>query len=60
MGPRRVGKTVVLYHSIRMLLDSDVRAENILYISLETPIYTGLPLERILNYFQELFRALVC
>ncbi|MGA1409875.1 MAG: ATP-binding protein [Prochlorotrichaceae cyanobacterium] len=56
MGPRRVGKTVMLYHSIRMLLDSDVRAENILYVSLETPIYTGLSLERILSYFQELFR----
>lgn len=56
MGPRRVGKTVMVYHSIRMLLDSDVRAENILYVSLETPLYTGLPLERILNYFQELFK----
>jgi predicted AAA+ superfamily ATPase len=56
MGPRRVGKTVMVYHSIRMLLDSDVRAENILYVSLETPIYTGLPLERILSYFQELFK----
>ncbi len=55
MGPRRVGKTVMVYHSIRLLLDSDIRAENILYVSLETPIYTGLPLERILSYFQELF-----
>jgi len=55
MGPRRVGKTVMIYHSIRMLLDSDISAKNILYISLETPIYTGLSLERILNYFQELF-----
>lgn len=55
MGPRRVGKTVMVYHSIRMLLDSDISAEHILYISLETPIYTGLTLERILSYFQELF-----
>jgi uncharacterized protein len=55
MGPRRVGKTVMVYHSIRMLLDAGVRAENILYVSLETPLYTGLSLERILNYFQELF-----
>ncbi|MFN9176598.1 MAG: ATP-binding protein [Synechocystis sp.] len=55
MGPRRVGKTVMVYHSIRMLLNSDIDAKNILYVSLETPIYTGLPLERILNYFQELF-----
>ncbi|MGP1374904.1 MAG: ATP-binding protein [Almyronema sp.] len=55
MGPRRVGKTVMVYHSIRMLLDADVSAEDILYLSLETPIYTGLALERILRYFQELF-----
>lgn len=56
MGPRRVGKTVMVYHVIRMLLDSDIPAEKILYVSIETPIYTGLPLERILNYFQELFK----
>lgn len=55
MGPRRVGKTVMIYHTIRLLLDSDISAKNILYISLETPIYTGLSLERILSYFQELF-----
>ncbi len=55
MGPRRVGKTVMVYHTIRLLLDSGINAKNILYVSLETPIYTGLPLERILSYFQELF-----
>ncbi len=55
MGSRRVGKTVMVYHSIRTLLDSGVDEKNILYISLETPIYTGLPLEKILSYFQELF-----
>ncbi len=55
MGPRRVGKTVMVYHSIRALIDSGIDEQNILYVSLETPIYTGLALERILNYFQELF-----
>lgn len=55
MGPRRVGKTVMVYHSIRKLLDSGVDARNILYLSIETPVYTGLPLERLLNYFRELF-----
>lgn len=55
MGPRRVGKTVMVYHGIRALLDSGIDEKNILYISLETPIYTGLPLEKILSYFQELF-----
>jgi uncharacterized protein len=55
MGPRRVGKTVMVYHSIRKLLNSGIDEKNILYLSLETPIYTGLSLEKILNYFQELF-----
>ena len=55
MGPRRVGKTVMVYHSIRALLNAGIDATNILYVSLETPIYTGLSLERILAYFQELF-----
>lgn len=55
MGPRRVGKTVMVYHGIRLLIDSGIRARAILYISLETPIYTGLSLEQIVGYFQELF-----
>lgn len=55
MGPRRVGKTVMLYHTIRALLDSGINSKSILYLSLETPIYTGLPLEKLLGYFQELF-----
>ncbi|MEI6444638.1 MAG: ATP-binding protein [Nostocales cyanobacterium ELA583] len=55
MGPRRVGKTVMVYHSVRELLNSGIDEKNILYLSLETPIYTGLALEKILGYFQELF-----
>jgi uncharacterized protein len=55
MGPRRIGKTVMVYHGIRALLNAGIDAQNILYISIETPIYTGLSLEKILNYFQELF-----
>lgn len=55
MGPRRVGKTVMLYHSIRELIDNRINPTNILYVSLETPIYTGLSLERLINYFQESF-----
>lgn len=53
MGPRRVGKTVMVYHSIKELLQSGVKASNILYVSLETPIYTGLSLEKLLELFQE-------
>jgi len=55
MGPRRVGKTVMVYHAIRSLLDSGVDANRLLYLSLETPIYTGLSLEKLLGLFQEQF-----
>jgi predicted AAA+ superfamily ATPase len=55
MGPRRVGKTVMVYHSIKELLKSGAEAKTILYVSLETPIYTGLSLEQILGIFQEKF-----
>lgn len=55
MGPRRVGKTVMVLHAIRTLLDSSIDPSRILYISLETPIYTGLSLDQILVLFQEKF-----
>lgn len=51
MGPRRVGKTVMVYHGIAELLKSGEQAKSIMYLSLETPIYTGLSLEKILNLF---------
>lgn len=51
MGPRRVGKTVMVYHTIDRLLQNGEIAKSILYLSLETPIYTGLSLEKILNLF---------
>lgn len=55
MGPRRVGKTVMAYHSIHELLTSGVAGHRILYLSLETPLYTGLSLEKILGIFQSMF-----
>ena len=54
MGPRRVGKTVIVYHTISELLTSGIEEEKILYLSLETPIYTGLSLESIINTYLEL------
>ncbi|MFN6337515.1 MAG: ATP-binding protein [Cyanobacteriota bacterium] len=55
MGPRRVGKTVMLMHAIRELIDTGVKPSRIVYVSLETPIYTGLSLSNILCLFQEQF-----
>lgn len=47
MGPRRVGKTVMLYHSILRLIDEGVSPQNIIYVSVETPIYNGILLEQL-------------
>lgn len=52
MGPRRVGKTVMVYQAIDQLLNENIFSTNILYASLETPLYTGLSLEKIVNLFQ--------
>ena len=56
MGPRRVGKTVMVHHAIDRLLEGGkVDHRRILYLSLETPIYTGLSLTQLLGLFKEQF-----
>lgn len=56
MGPRRVGKTILVYHTIHELLEgSGVRGRDILYLSLETPIYTGASLDSLVGRFRKLF-----
>ncbi len=51
MGPRRVGKTVLLYHSIDELLKTRIPAKNICYFSIETPLYNGIALEELVNLY---------
>jgi hypothetical protein len=50
MGPRRVGKTVMIFHSIEQLLKSGVSGKKIIYISIDTPIYNNLSLEDLFSY----------
>lgn len=47
MGPRRVGKTVMMFHAIQRLINDGVPAQNIIYISVETPIYNKIYLEQL-------------
>ncbi len=54
MGPRRVGKTVMLFHLVQDLINNNVPPKNIVYLSIENPIYTGLSLEEMLIYFLEI------
>ena len=49
MGPRRIGKTVIMYQAIQDLIDSGVDPERIFYFSLDTPIYTNVALEELVN-----------
>ncbi len=55
MGPRRVGKTVMVQHAIRALLDAGIDGPAILYLSLETPLLSGLALERLVGLFRAKF-----
>lgn len=47
MGPRRVGKTVMLYHTIQKLISEGVSPQKILFASIETPIYNNIPLDAL-------------
>ncbi len=52
MGPRRVGKTVMIRQTIIKLIDDGiVPAKNTLFVSIDTPVYVGLSLEQILKLF---------
>jgi predicted AAA+ superfamily ATPase len=55
MGPRRVGKTVMVMLAMRELINSGVDPCQMIYVSLETPIYTGLSLASILGLFRDQF-----
>ncbi|MFM7344039.1 MAG: ATP-binding protein [Tagaea sp.] len=54
MGPRRVGKTVMIRQTIQQLIEDGVDPKTILYCSLETPVYIGLGLERMFRLFCEI------
>jgi predicted AAA+ superfamily ATPase len=53
MGPRRVGKTWLIYHAIQSLIDQDRDPKQICYINIQTPLYNGLPLEELVSLICE-------
>jgi uncharacterized protein len=55
MGPRRVGKTVILWQTIQELMDKGVRPEKILYVSLDTPLIHTYSLEALTDLFIQIF-----
>lgn len=53
LGPRRVGKTVMIKQLIHEAIESGVKPKNLLYVSVDTPIYLGIPLEKFLSFMPE-------
>jgi predicted AAA+ superfamily ATPase len=53
MGPRRVGKTVMLFHCIENLIKSEINPQRLFFIGIDNPIYVNLSLEDILTLCKE-------
>ena len=53
MGPRRVGKTVMLFHCIENLLKEGTNPHKLFFIGIDNPIYVNLSLEDVLNLCKE-------
>ncbi|MCL1668338.1 ATP-binding protein [Elizabethkingia ursingii] len=53
MGPRRVGKTVMMFHTIDQLIAENVDSQRIFFIPIDNPIYVHLGLQDILDLCEE-------
>ncbi|MDQ7019354.1 MAG: ATP-binding protein [Robiginitomaculum sp.] len=51
MGPRRVGKTVMIHQLIADLIENGMPPEDILYISMDTPVYNRLSPEQAMKIY---------
>lgn len=47
MGPRRVGKTVMLYQLVQRLIEDGIPERKICFISIDAPIYNNISLEEL-------------
>lgn len=57
IGPRRVGKTVMLKHLVAQLLRTEgLAGTQILFLSLDTPLYSGRSLESLVQLYIDLQR----
>ena len=60
MGPRRVGKTVMIFHTIDRLIKSGINPQKIIYISIDTPIYNNISLEDLFHYARQALKQEDC
>jgi predicted AAA+ superfamily ATPase len=54
LGPRRVGKTFMAKQTIARAITTGFPQKNILYASIDTPLYAGIPLEKLLRFLPNL------
>lgn len=57
MGPRRVGKTVMMFHAIDQLIQDKVDTQKIFFVGIDNPIYINLSLEDLLHLCKEAIKA---
>jgi len=50
LGPRRVGKTFMIKQLIGEAIESGISPKAILYVSIDTPIYSGISLQHFLDF----------
>ena len=53
MGPRRVGKTVMLHQLIHGLISEGFNPNRIAYIAIDTPTFTGMGLEKLVKLYAD-------
>lgn len=53
MGPRRVGKTVMLFHLVEDMISNGINPNKIIFITIENPIYNNISLEQLFLYAKE-------
>lgn len=56
MGPRRVGKTVMLFHAIQRLFNDGINPQKVVYLSIDAPIYNNVGLEELFSYAREILQ----
>jgi len=53
MGPRRVGKTIMLFHTVARLMADGIDPQKIIYLSVDTPIYNNIALDELFALARE-------
>lgn len=60
LGPRRVGKTVIIKQIIYDAINGGVKPRNALYASIDTPLYSNKSLESFLEYLPAVKKGETC